>query len=121
MTSRIPEPLRTQLTQGRPLAAELDAPPGRRAFVIVRSEGGASNLRDSLRGASAKGAIPKAHGFSVIHAEYDNDVLETMDYDVGMTRHAHAHVQTIEEVEATVTAWGFDHEILQPYWKTDAP
>ena len=87
----------------------------------MRPEGGASNLRDSLREASAKGAIAKAHGFHVIHEEYDNDVLETIDYDIGKSRHAYAHVQRIEEVEATVRAWGFDPEILQPYWKTDAP
>jgi hypothetical protein len=119
---RIPEPLRSQVVEGRHAAAEVTASAsGRRAFVAVRPVGGAPTLEESLARAQAEGRIPRAHAFVGTKTEYDANHLKTWDYDLGSIVLAEAEVPTIEAVEATLEAWTVDGPSLRPYSDTDAP
>ena len=119
---RIPEPLRSQVVEGR--LAAMEVPPrdtDNRAFVIIRPVGGATTLEESLRMARVSGSIEKASGFVVSHTEYDADRLEGWDYDIGQVDHARVEVEELAGAEALLLDWGYDPTQLQPYNQTDAP
>jgi len=117
----LPESLRIQAREGRALAAEFPAGAGRRAFVVIRPEGGATTLEESLQRAKAEGALPVAGSFTVSHYEYDAKMLGGFDYDIGRTCHGEIQVTTVEEAEAVIARWGFTASELLPYHLTDAP
>ncbi|MBV9487580.1 MAG: hypothetical protein JO246_16230 [Frankiaceae bacterium] len=115
------EPLRRQLEEGRALALEEPASPGRRGFIIVRPLGGHLIMRDSLSAARSTGHIDRATGFLVQRVEYDAAWLDTNDYDQGMITRARSDVATVEQVESVLEEWGIAPEDLRPYHQTDAP
>lgn len=117
----MPEPLRRQVSEGRSVAVEVPAASGRRAFVVVRPQGGAASIEESFRRAQAEGAVPVAESFVVGHYEYDATRLDGWDYDIGRTCHGEARVATVDEAEAVLRDWGFDASDLKPYHQTDAP
>ncbi len=102
------ETLRRQASEGRLLAMEVDAAPGRRAFIELRPQGGAKTLEESLALARTAGATPSAQGFDVVHVEYDAQALDGWDYDVSRVIHARVAAASLPEVEEVIAAWGFD-------------
>jgi hypothetical protein len=117
---RLPEPLRRQVEKGRVAAAEVAAPVGRRAFLVIRPVGGADTL-EAAAAQFATGGMRPVTAYSVTHDEFDATELDGYDYDVGWTRLREAEARTLEEVETLIATWGYDAGVLLPHHQTDAP
>jgi hypothetical protein len=89
------------LRLGKRLVAEVPAAgPGRRAFVDLR---------------------PGVTAFTLVHWDYDADLLEGFDHDIGAVRVRDQIVSGEPDLVAAVEAWGLRPEDFRYPWETAAP
>jgi hypothetical protein len=107
------------LRLGQPLTAEVPSRrTGLRSFVRVtprRDDEDKQAAREHWRRADPN------RRFIVSHTEYREELLETMDHDVGAVQHGRAEVSGEEALSAQLRAWGVRPSDLTYPWNTDDP
>ncbi|MFF4011578.1 hypothetical protein [Streptomyces sp. NPDC001717] len=109
----------TALRLGRRLVAEVPATrAGRRAFVDITP---GQTLRD--REAHEQGWVHNNVGraFRIEHREYDAELIDGFDYDIGAVLVASADVTGERELMATLIAWRLGPRRFAYPWNTDDP
>ncbi|MEU2450757.1 hypothetical protein ABZ605_11925 [Streptomyces sp. NPDC012765] len=118
-TSNWPTDKLTALRLGRRLVAEVPATrTDRRAFVDITPS---QTSRDSE--ARKQGWVPSDadRRFRLEHWEYDNELMEGFDYDIGAVLIASAEATGESELVNTLTDWQLNpHQFVYP-WDSEDP
>ncbi|MFJ3876212.1 hypothetical protein ACIPW5_01980 [Streptomyces sp. NPDC090077] len=109
----------TALRLGRRLVAEVPASqPDRRAFVDIRPEESGLDVRARDEG-WARSAVDR--GFRLEHWEYDRQLIEGFDYDIGAALIRSADAADESGLSAVLASWGVRPGLFDHPWYTDDP
>ncbi len=107
------------LRLGRRLVVEVPASrPGRRAFVDVRPVQDAADVTASREGSVRSSAM---RAFRLDHWEYDTQVLDGFDYDIGAEHIRCASAADEAHLLDVLRAWGLDPGEFRHLWDTADP
>ncbi|MFE2171232.1 hypothetical protein ACFXB3_40140 [Streptomyces sp. NPDC059447] len=109
----------TALRLGRRLVAEVPATrTGHRAFVDVTP---GQTLRDSEAHGQGWVCGDADRAFRLEHWEYDAELMDGFDYDIGAVLVASAEAAGEGELMATLIAWQLDPRRFAYPWNTEDP
>lgn len=109
----------TALRLGRRLVVEVPASrPDRRAFVDVRPVWSEPDVLARDEG-WVRSDVERS--FRLEHWEYDLELLDGFDYDLGAALERSADAGNESELSAVLSAWGIQPGLFVHPWETDDP
>ncbi|WP_205718365.1 hypothetical protein [Actinomadura sp. WMMA1423] len=107
------------LRLGQRLAVEVPAGgPGRRAFVTIHP---VTTPADDLARREGWKRTDRAREYLLTHRDYDAEVLDGFDYDLGAVVVQRAAATGEEELTAILQAWNLRPDRFLYPWQTDDP